>query len=141
MESPASRIGVVSGSSPNPRELIARLAARAPGLELLVLHGSRARGDAAPDSDWDLAYLADSSFDPDELLAELVLVLGTDRIDLADLRRAGGLLRFRVARDGEPLFEARPGIFERFWLDAVHFWCEAGSIIRRGYEDLLAEYR
>lgn len=131
----------MNGSSPRPLELIARLAARAPGLEFLALHGSRARGEAAPDSDWDLAYLADSSFDPDELLAELVLALGTDRIDLADLGRAGGLLRFRVARDGEPLFEARPGAFERFWLDAVHFWCDAGPIIRRGYEDLLAEYR
>jgi predicted nucleotidyltransferase len=33
------------------------------GLELLVLHGSRARGDAREDSDWDFAYLAAAEFD------------------------------------------------------------------------------
>lgn len=36
---------------------IAELAATMPGLGLLVLHGSRARGDAHQRSDWDFAYL------------------------------------------------------------------------------------
>lgn len=34
--------------------------ARHDGLDLLVLRGSRARGDALPGSDWDLGYLGDT---------------------------------------------------------------------------------
>lgn len=122
--------------------MIAGLAADAPGLALLVLHGSRARGDARADSDWDLAYLADGRFDPDAFLADVVLALGTDRVDLTRLRGgASGLFRFRVARDGQPLFEAEDGAFARFWFEAVSFWCDAGPILRRGYEAILREYR
>jgi hypothetical protein len=50
--------------------------------------------------DRDFGYLADERFDPLDLLPPLVTALGTDRIDLVDLRRAGALLRLRVARDG-----------------------------------------
>lgn len=32
---------------------------------------------------------------------------------------------YRVAWDGEPVFEAREGVFDRFWMDAVSFWCDA----------------
>lgn len=31
----------------------------------IILYGSRARGDAAPDSDWDLLILLDGSIDPE----------------------------------------------------------------------------
>lgn len=130
-----------TASSLPPRDRIARLASEAPGLELLVLHGSRARDEARRGSDWDLAYLADASFDPDAILAELVLALGTDRIDLVKLSGASGLFRYRVARDGVVLYEGLPGAFERFWMEAVTFWCDAEPILRRGYEGLLAEYR
>lgn len=122
------------------RETIAELAARSPGLELLVLYGSRARGDDRPESDWDLAYLADPSFDPDALLARLVLALRTDGVDLVRLTGASGLFRYRVARDGEPLFEAREGIFADFWMQAVSFWCDMEPVLRPGYEAILAEY-
>lgn len=122
------------------RDTIARIAARAPGLELLVLHGSRARGDARAASDWDLAYLADGRFDPDGFLAELVLALRTDRIDLSRLSGASGLFRYRVARDGEPLFEREDGAFARFWFETVSFWCDAEPLLRSGYEAILREY-
>src|SRR5690242_17156326 len=87
------------------------LARRYPGLELLVLFGSRARGDSHSRSDWDFGYLAAQGFDPAEFLARLVLLLGTDRIDLVDLKRTNGILRFRVAAEGQALFESRPGTF------------------------------
>jgi len=121
-------------------ETITTLVTRAPGLELLVLHGSRARGDAQEGSDWDLAYLAADGFDPDAFLAEVVFALREDRVDLADLSTAGGLLRYRVARDGQVLYEVRDGVFERFWMQAVTFWCDAEPVLRRGYEAVLAEY-
>ena len=69
-------------------------------LRLLVLFGSQARGEARPDSDWDLGYLAGAGFDPDALLLDLVTRLGTDRVDLVDLARAGAQLRFKAAAEG-----------------------------------------
>jgi len=116
-------------------------AAEARGLELLVLHGSRARGEARTDSDWDLAFLASPAFDPDDFLTELVLALGTDRIDLSRLDTAGGLFRYRVAGDGQVVFENEDGRFERFWTSAVTFWCEAEPILRPAYRARLEEYR
>ena len=113
-------------------------AATAAGLRLLVLFGSRARGDPHEASDWDFGYLGSSTFDPDRLLPALIRTLGTDRVDLADLRRAGALLRFRAARDGQPLYEAAPDEFARFWLDAVSFWCDVAPMVREGYEAALA---
>ena len=117
---------------------IASLAAGRPGLKLLLLHGSRARGKSHPRSDWDLAYLADRRFDPATFRADLVLALGTDQIDLVNLERAGGLLRYRAARDGVVLYQASPQAFERFWRAAVTFWCDAEPLLRRGYEATLA---
>jgi predicted nucleotidyltransferase len=71
------------------------------GVDLLVLFGSRARGEERSDSDWDLAYRVaqgtSESFDPDALLADLVGALGSDRIDLVDLSHGSALLRFRIA--------------------------------------------
>jgi len=107
------------------------------GLELLVLFGSRARGDARPDSDWDFGYVGSPALDPDELLAALVSAIDTDRIDLVDLTRAGGLLRFRAARDGRPLVQSTTDRFARFWFDAVSFWCDAEPILRPGYDRVL----
>ena len=115
-------------------------AAACPGLTLLVLHGSRARGDAHERSDWDFAYTGDASLDPDQLLAILVEHLHTDRIDLVDLDRAGALLRYRVARDGVPVFERQPGQFERFWLAAVDTWCDLAPVLEPMYEHVLASF-
>jgi predicted nucleotidyltransferase len=105
----------------------------------LVLHGSRSRDDARPDSDWDFAYICGDGFDPDALLAHLAQALDSDRIDLADLARAGGQLRFRVARDGQVLFSRNEGEWDRFWMDAVSFGCDAGPVLREAYDGALQE--
>lgn len=116
-----------------------RAAEAAAGLELFVLFGSRARGDAHANSDWDFGYIGSPAFDPDALLAALVLSIGSDTIDLVDLTRASGLLRYRAARDGRPLFERESGAFARFWFDAVSFWCDVYPILSKGYDQVLAE--
>lgn len=108
-----------------------------PGVELLVLFGSRARGDDGPSADWDIGYLARDDADVPGLLAALVEALEDDRVDLADLGRASGLLRYRAARDGLPLFEATPDAFDRFRLDAVRFWCDVAPMLERGYGEVL----
>lgn len=120
---------------------VAALARQTPGLELLVLFGSRARGDSRPGSDWDFAYLAGPGFDPDDLVARLVLLLDTDEVDLADLSRAGGLLRFRVAAEGRPLFESEPHRFDDFSFEAISFWCDMEPVIREAYEGVLEDLR
>ena len=114
------------------------LAASEPGLDLLVLFGSRARDDARTDSDWDFGYIARGAFAPEAFVARLVAHLRTERIDLADLDRAGALLRFRAARDGKVVHERPAGAFARFWLAAVDFWCDAGPLITAGYDANLA---
>jgi predicted nucleotidyltransferase len=120
------------------REL-GRVAASHPCLLALVLFGSRARGDATATSDWDFAYLAEPMLDPLQLRADLAAALGSDHLDLVDLRRAGALLRFRAARDGRAVFEREPDLFARFQYEAASFWCDAGPVIRRAYDGLLED--
>ena len=120
-------------------ERLGEIAGRHRGLQLLVLFGSRARGEATAGSDWDLGYLGEPSLDRDGLLADLVASAGTEAIDLVDLDRAGGLVRFRAARDAVVLFETGAGTFARFWFDAVSYWCDMGPIIRAGYEGILED--
>ena len=50
---------------------------------------------------------------------------------------ASGLLRYRAARDGVLVYEARPGIFDRFRFEAARFWYDAEPVLRAGYEALL----
>lgn len=126
--------------SVTPAELGERLSvdpAAAP-LRLAILHGSRARADATEGSDWDIGVLADGPPDLPALSAMLTEVLGTDEVDVVDLRRTSALLRYRTARDGIPLLERPPGEFQRFQLAAVLFWCDAESVIRRAHDDVLA---
>lgn len=109
------------------------------GLHLLVLHGSRSRGDAGPSSDWDMAYLCDDpAFDPAGLAVALTTILGTDSVDVADLATSSALLRFRAARDGIALVEHGAGGFADFQLEATRFWCDAGPVIRAAHDEVLA---
>jgi predicted nucleotidyltransferase len=112
------------------------------GVDLLVLFGSRARGEERSDSDWDLAYRVaqgtSESFDPDALLADLVGALGSDRIDLVDLSHGSALLRFRIAAEGKPVYQADANAFPEFQLEAVRFWCDLAPVLERRYADVLA---
>jgi predicted nucleotidyltransferase len=132
----------VNDAAPIPHvDDLRRLATETNGLRLLVLFGSRARGDSHPASDWDFGYLADPAYDVDGLLARLSERLCADRLDLVDLARAGGQLRFRAARDGRVVFARDEDEWERFWLDAVSFWYDAGPVLSEAYDSTLRELR
>ena len=109
---------------------------RLAGLGLLLLFGSRARGDAAEWADWDFGYVGTSALDAGALLSVLVEATGSDRVDL---RRAGGLLRHRAALDGLTVLKVRPGLADEFRLEAAAFWCDAAPVLERAYDSVLAE--
>ena len=71
------------------------------------LFGSRAREDASPESDTDVAVLVDRSTAPDPhfgyaaaLAADLTTAVGGGAVDVVVLNDAGPLLYQRVLRDG-----------------------------------------
>ena len=107
------------------------------GLCFLLLFGSQAQGNARPESDWDFGYVADSDFDPMPLYTDLVLILEKNEVDLVDLNRASGLLRFRAVKDGLLLFEIKEGEYEKFWLSVLYFWCDISPLLQKEYNDLL----
>ncbi|ACK68400.1 DNA polymerase beta domain protein region (plasmid) [Rippkaea orientalis PCC 8801] len=101
-----------------------RLVQKIPYLKMLILFGSRARGDTHPNSDWDFAALYDDKlrnhnlkgfkwFEIYGVLADY-FEISDEKIDLVDLNRCSPLIAHYVARDGQLLYEQEPGLFEEF---------------------------
>lgn len=109
---------------------LADLPAVMPELRLLVLFGSAAQGRATSGSDIDIAVLCDGSADLDALYLTLAPRLGTDRLDVIDLRRAGPLLAMAIARTGRSLFEREPGAFREFQSLASRRYCDTDKLRR-----------
>ena len=117
-------------------------------LVLVVLFGSRARGDVRPDSDSDVGVLRRTGLVPAERFLDLAVRLGDASglpdIDLVDLRRAPGLLQHQAGTHGRALFEDEAGRFNLFrvaawkrYLDeAVDFRRLDADYIREGLERL-----
>ncbi|MEC4982790.1 MAG: nucleotidyltransferase domain-containing protein [Oscillatoria sp. PMC 1068.18] len=95
-----------------------------PYLKLLVLFGSRARGDNHPNSDWDFAILYDEElheqtvkgFSRLELYSILadILEVSTDKIDIVEINNCSTLVAHYIARDGKLLYEKETGLFDDF---------------------------
>ncbi len=107
---------------------LADLPAAVPELELLVLFGSAVKGRARSRSDIDLGVRCGGPADLDALYLAIAPRLGTDRLDLVDLRRADPLLAFEVARTGRLLFERQPGVFRRFQSLASRRYCDTAKL-------------
>lgn len=104
------------------------------GIKLAILFGSRVHGAKGPESDWDLAFWINEDVHTmtrknlagfrKKLVRELCFLLQTSQIDLVILNRASPFLKYRVAKNGKPLYEEKQGVFASFVSLAV-----------RGYSD------
>jgi uncharacterized protein len=108
------------------RSAIPKILEQVPYLKLLILFGSRARGEHFPSSDWDFALLFDEELRQQYevgggwncyrswIAIQRVLGLGDDEIDWVDLKSASELLAHAIARDGVVIYESEPEIFSQF---------------------------
>jgi uncharacterized protein len=110
----------------NLKELSLKLPEKIPYLKMLVLFGSRSRGDTHAKSDWDFAALYDEElreksckdrgfawFEVSGVLGQ-VFSVNSDEIDVVELNRCSNLIAHFVARDGKLLYEKEPGEFDNF---------------------------
>ncbi len=113
------------------KALSPRLPEKISYLKMLVLFGSRARGDTHVNSDWDFAALYDEEvrkaytkddawawFEVPQLLGQL-FELNSDKIDVVELNNCSWLIAHFVARDGILLYEKDQNGFEYFRLTAL----------------------
>lgn len=113
------------------KALSQQLPEKIPYIKMLVLFGSRARGDIHANSDWDFAalyneevrkaYTKDDAwawFEVPQRLGEF-FEINSDKIDVVELNNCSWLIAHFVARDGILLYEKDPKGFEYFRLTAL----------------------
>jgi predicted nucleotidyltransferase len=123
---------------PLPQDIEERLESLAPLLEkkgvlLVYLFGSlAAKGEKAQrlPGDVDLALLTRER-PAWELQEKLVESLGTDRLDLVDLRKASPVLRFEILRGGRPIYISDEEIRERYEMETLHLYRDTEPMRRR----------
>ena len=106
----------------NTQAILKALQEAIPSLSAVYIFGSQASGAAGPDSDVDLAILADES--PEvvrlwELAGRLAEIVGRS-VDLIDLRAAGTVMQYQIITTGKRLWarDSGPAIYESFILTA-----------------------
>ena len=90
-------------------------------IQLIILHGSYARGNANGKSDIDIGILSREKLDLDNrlnVLSDFGEVFG-DKFDPVFLNGAEPLISYQVAIHGKPVFEETEGIFQRFQIQAI----------------------
>lgn len=97
-----------------------------PYLTLLVLFGSRARGDTHARSDWDFGALYDPEIRKSNLehkpfgafevplIISQILQVPDHLIDVVELDRCSKSIAHEIACDGKVLYERNPGEFKKF---------------------------
>ncbi|HEY9830497.1 MAG TPA: nucleotidyltransferase domain-containing protein [Stenomitos sp.] len=116
-----------------------KLIEKIPYLKMLVLFGSRARGDIHANSDWDFAALYDEELRESSckdkafawfevpILIGQVFDLNSDKIDVVELNHCTPLLGYQVARDGKLLYEQQAGEFINFQRQAWKIYADTAK--------------
>ncbi|MGC9515476.1 type VII toxin-antitoxin system MntA family adenylyltransferase antitoxin [Methanocrinis sp.] len=132
-----------AGHRPLPEEIRSSLEELAglfeeEGVILAYLFGSLARDETDREPhDVDLAVLTATQEEPAwRLWEKIVDALGTERLDLVDLRRASPVLRFEIVRSGRPIYVSDEAARERFVLDTLHLYPDTAPMRRRQMESL-----
>jgi len=103
------------------------------GVLLAYLFGSLAKtgevGGIEP-HDVDLALLTEEK-PAWKLRDEISLALGTERLDIVDLRRASPVMLFEIIRSGRLIYSSDEGVRERFVLDVLHLYRDTAPLRRR----------
>ena len=103
-----------------------------PGIRLAVLFGSMARGTTTPRSDVDVGILFAVDSTDARRLVEAALGRAVMReVDVVSLEAASPHLRFEIARDGRPLFQADPHVWSEFRACAMLDWWDWAPTARK----------
>jgi predicted nucleotidyltransferase len=103
------------------------------GVLLAYLFGSLAKADEIGERephDLDLALLTKDQ-PAWKLWDEITEALGTERLDLVDLKRAPPVLLFEILRSGNLLYSSDEATKERFVLDVLHLYRDTAPLRRR----------
>jgi uncharacterized protein (DUF433 family) len=133
-------------------DLIAKIPSileQVPYLTLLVLFGSRARGDHNVKSDWDFAFLCDEQLrkqhETDGWSAyriwgvlQKAYNLGDDQIDVVEMKECSHLLAHSIARDGQIVYERHQGDFAAFQQEKLMNSAQLKAIRQQQREELQA---
>lgn len=137
------------GVDPPPGDALnaAEIFRHRPGIVAAVLFGSRARGSSTPNSDYDIAILAERPLTMEELeeiALSLARALGApaDKVDVVDLRAAPNELLYKVLRDGKPLYISDQERFRRWVRETyIRVLDEEESLKETYYARLLKKIR
>ncbi|MGI0479387.1 type VII toxin-antitoxin system MntA family adenylyltransferase antitoxin [Geminocystis sp. CENA526] len=108
------------------QKLSQQIPEKMPYIKMIILFGSRARGDIHDRSDWDFAISYDREIVEKTMKNKAsgwfaysvdlndIFELKTDRIDIVDLNVCSDFIAHYIARDGVLIYEKNKGEFEDF---------------------------
>jgi predicted nucleotidyltransferase len=109
-----------------------RVLARKFGVDLSVLYGSSVTGNPGPEPDIDIAVRLKKYTDrkAQRFFSEIYRCIHNGTIDLVFINRIDPLLQMEIARKGQPLYEASPGLYRRFQVYATKRNNDAGRFYK-----------
>lgn len=111
-------------------------------LSLLLLFGSRAKGNERADSDFDIAYLSERKLDLMEeakMICDLIEIFKSDKVDLTNIEKAPPLLMKHIFDDNKILFCADEKIYDTYRSYSLKRYMEAKPLFNLKSEYL--DYR
>ncbi len=127
-----------SGFKPLPRDIMERIGQLKPlferhGVRLAYVFGSLAEG--RPANDVDLAILPDK-WDFFEMYPAITEILGTERLDLVNLKTAPPLLRFEVISTGKLIYKTDDDTENDFEMSVIREYHDTAHLRARQNETL-----
>ncbi len=110
-----------------------------PDVRCVVLFGSALHRETTDVGDYDLGVQCDGPVDLLVMTNLAARLLGTDAVDLVDLRRASPLLAMEIARKGRLLYERKPGVFAEFVSLAFRRYLDTAKL-RKAHEEALRQF-